>query len=158
MESLIWKYIFWNYWCFNEGLSVYSRLIAKHGMFKLWHLDNPVLVMQCLHLTIASLSQTQFESQMSMILCLICLHTILVSHKRHTTTSQERYILFPNEVMNYVVMIYYLFIVPYLLPTFFFKVWLYNIGLGSLVYNIEKVCDGSGEDPSCSRCVPYDVL
>ena len=31
------------------------------------------------------------------------------------------------------------------------QVWLYNIGLGSLVYTVEKECDGSGEDPSCSR-------
>lgn len=31
------------------------------------------------------------------------------------------------------------------------EVWLYNIGFGSLVYMVEKVCDGSGEDPSCSR-------
>ncbi|CAM8908476.1 unnamed protein product [Rhodiola kirilowii] len=33
------------------------------------------------------------------------------------------------------------------------EVWLYNIGVGSLVYPVEKVCDGSGEDPSCSRSV-----
>ncbi|KAL9407848.1 hypothetical protein AB3S75_046399 [Citrus x aurantiifolia] len=33
------------------------------------------------------------------------------------------------------------------------EVWLYNIGLGSLIYEIEKICDGSGEDPSCSRSV-----
>jgi hypothetical protein len=33
------------------------------------------------------------------------------------------------------------------------QVWLYNIGLGSLVYRVEKICDGSGEDPSCSRLV-----
>ncbi|KAK6930116.1 Fungal lipase-like domain [Dillenia turbinata] len=33
------------------------------------------------------------------------------------------------------------------------EVWLYNIGLGSLVYQVEKVCDGSGEDPTCSRSV-----
>ncbi|XP_031097663.1 lipase-like [Ipomoea triloba] len=33
------------------------------------------------------------------------------------------------------------------------EVWLYNIGLGSLVYTVEKVCDGSGEDPNCSRSV-----
>ncbi|KDP40015.1 hypothetical protein JCGZ_02013 [Jatropha curcas] len=33
------------------------------------------------------------------------------------------------------------------------EVWLYSIGLGSLVYNVEKVCDGSGEDPACSRSV-----
>ncbi|RDX69141.1 hypothetical protein CR513_51782, partial [Mucuna pruriens] len=33
------------------------------------------------------------------------------------------------------------------------QVWLYNIGLGSLVYSVEKICDGSGEDPSCSRSV-----
>ncbi|XP_019181293.1 PREDICTED: lipase ZK262.3-like isoform X2 [Ipomoea nil] len=33
------------------------------------------------------------------------------------------------------------------------EVWLYNIGLGSLVYTVEKVCDGSGEDPTCSRSV-----
>ncbi|MCI26366.1 lipase-like, partial [Trifolium medium] len=32
-------------------------------------------------------------------------------------------------------------------------VWLYNIGLGSLAYRVEKICDGSGEDPSCSRSV-----
>ncbi|PKI38878.1 hypothetical protein CRG98_040728 [Punica granatum] len=31
------------------------------------------------------------------------------------------------------------------------EVWLYNVDLGSLVYTVEKVCDGSGEDPSCSR-------
>ncbi|CAA7388608.1 unnamed protein product [Spirodela intermedia] len=34
------------------------------------------------------------------------------------------------------------------------EVWLYNIGFGSLVYRVEKICDGSGEDPSCSRSVP----
>ncbi|XP_039156827.1 uncharacterized protein LOC120287686 isoform X2 [Eucalyptus grandis] len=28
---------------------------------------------------------------------------------------------------------------------------LYDIGFGSLVYEVEKVCDGSGEDPICSR-------
>ncbi|XP_028114363.1 lipase isoform X6 [Camellia sinensis] len=33
------------------------------------------------------------------------------------------------------------------------KVWLYNAGFGSLVYPVEKVCDDSGEDPSCSRSV-----
>ncbi|XP_039166643.1 uncharacterized protein LOC104415068 [Eucalyptus grandis] len=29
--------------------------------------------------------------------------------------------------------------------------WLYDIGFGSLVYEVKKVCDGSGEDPMCSR-------
>ncbi|URD78839.1 Lipase (class 3) [Musa troglodytarum] len=33
------------------------------------------------------------------------------------------------------------------------EVWVHNVGIGSLVYMIEKVCDGSGEDPSCSRSV-----
>lgn len=33
------------------------------------------------------------------------------------------------------------------------EVWIYNIGLGSLVYTVEKICDGSGEDPTCSRSV-----
>ncbi|CAL0309031.1 unnamed protein product [Lupinus luteus] len=33
------------------------------------------------------------------------------------------------------------------------EVWLYNIGLGSLIYSVEKICDGSGEDPDCSRSV-----
>ncbi|XP_042516258.1 lipase-like isoform X2 [Macadamia integrifolia] len=33
------------------------------------------------------------------------------------------------------------------------EVWLYNVGFGSLVYEVEKVCDGSGEDPTCSRSV-----
>lgn len=33
------------------------------------------------------------------------------------------------------------------------EVWLHNIGVGSLVYEVEKVCDGSGEDPDCSRSV-----
>nr|DAD37969.1 TPA_asm: hypothetical protein HUJ06_008610 [Nelumbo nucifera] len=31
------------------------------------------------------------------------------------------------------------------------EVWLYEIALGSLVCTAEKVCDGSGEDSSCSR-------
>ncbi|CAN0855906.1 unnamed protein product [Linum grandiflorum] len=33
------------------------------------------------------------------------------------------------------------------------EVWLYNLELGSLVYMVEKVCDDSGEDPTCSRSV-----
>ncbi|KAF3782271.1 Lipase [Nymphaea thermarum] len=33
------------------------------------------------------------------------------------------------------------------------EVWLYTLGVGSLVYRIEQVCDSSGEDPSCSRSV-----
>ncbi|KAG1371206.1 putative lipase [Cocos nucifera] len=55
-------------------------------------------------------------------------------------------------------------IVPHLPPYYYYfpqktyhhfarEVWLHNIGLGSLVYMIEKVCDGSGEDPTCSRSV-----
>ncbi|XP_056172945.1 lipase-like isoform X1 [Syzygium oleosum] len=38
------------------------------------------------------------------------------------------------------------------------EVWLYNIGFGSLVYQVEKVCDSSGEDPSCSRSVTGNSL
>nr|GEV61767.1 probable feruloyl esterase A isoform X1 [Tanacetum cinerariifolium] len=33
------------------------------------------------------------------------------------------------------------------------EVWLYNIGVGFLIYPVEKICDGSGEDPDCSRSV-----
>ncbi|XP_028092321.1 lipase-like [Camellia sinensis] len=33
------------------------------------------------------------------------------------------------------------------------EVWIHQIGFGTLVYKVEKVCDGSGEDPSCSRYV-----
>ncbi|KAL9266423.1 Synaptotagmin-5-like protein [Drosera capensis] len=33
------------------------------------------------------------------------------------------------------------------------EVWLYKVGFGSLVYTAEKVCDGSGENPECSRSV-----
>ncbi|XP_038875188.1 lipase isoform X2 [Benincasa hispida] len=33
------------------------------------------------------------------------------------------------------------------------EVWLYNVGFGSFVFQAEKICDGSGEDPSCSRSV-----
>ncbi|XP_022947717.1 lipase-like [Cucurbita moschata] len=33
------------------------------------------------------------------------------------------------------------------------EVWLYDVGFGSFIYQVEKVCDGSGEDPSCSRSV-----
>ncbi|OWM74110.1 hypothetical protein CDL15_Pgr008421 [Punica granatum] len=33
------------------------------------------------------------------------------------------------------------------------EVWLHNVGLESLIYPDEKICDGSGEDPSCSRSV-----
>ncbi|XP_073106549.1 probable feruloyl esterase A isoform X1 [Elaeis guineensis] len=54
--------------------------------------------------------------------------------------------------------------VPHLPPYYYYfpqktyhhfarEVWLHNIGLGSLVYMVEKVCDGSGEDPTCSRSV-----
>ncbi|XP_065863575.1 lipase [Euphorbia lathyris] len=38
------------------------------------------------------------------------------------------------------------------------EVWLYNIGRGSLVYAVEKVCDESGEDPECSRSVKGNSL
>ncbi|KAI3694237.1 hypothetical protein L1987_77199 [Smallanthus sonchifolius] len=33
------------------------------------------------------------------------------------------------------------------------EVWLYDIGLGFLIYQVEKICDGSGEDSECSRSV-----
>ncbi|KAF7813684.1 lipase-like [Senna tora] len=33
------------------------------------------------------------------------------------------------------------------------EVWLYSLGFGSLVYSAEKLCDASGEDPSCCRSV-----
>ncbi|CAI9771045.1 unnamed protein product [Fraxinus pennsylvanica] len=33
------------------------------------------------------------------------------------------------------------------------EVWLYTRGFGSFVYPVEKVCDNSGEDPTCSRSV-----
>lgn len=33
------------------------------------------------------------------------------------------------------------------------EVWVHNIGLDSLVYPIEQICDDSGEDPTCSRSV-----
>ncbi|KAH0992882.1 hypothetical protein GBA52_004365 [Prunus armeniaca] len=33
------------------------------------------------------------------------------------------------------------------------EVWLYNVGVESLVYEVEKICDDSGEDPTCSRSV-----
>ncbi|CAH1415038.1 unnamed protein product [Lactuca virosa] len=33
------------------------------------------------------------------------------------------------------------------------EVWLYNLGFGFLIYEVEKICDGSGEDPDCSRSV-----
>ncbi|CAI0466678.1 unnamed protein product [Linum tenue] len=38
------------------------------------------------------------------------------------------------------------------------EVWLYNLGLGSLVYTVEKVCDDSGEDPTCSRSVLWTSI
>lgn len=33
------------------------------------------------------------------------------------------------------------------------EVWIHNINFGSLVYEVERICDGSGEDPTCSRSV-----
>ena len=33
------------------------------------------------------------------------------------------------------------------------EIWLYNVGLQSLVYTVEKVCDGSYKDPTCIRSV-----
>ncbi|XP_076902757.1 lipase-like [Bidens hawaiensis] len=33
------------------------------------------------------------------------------------------------------------------------EVWVYNLGLGFLIYEVEKICDDSGEDPDCSRSV-----
>ncbi|XP_073308028.1 secreted mono- and diacylglycerol lipase 1-like isoform X1 [Primulina huaijiensis] len=33
------------------------------------------------------------------------------------------------------------------------EVWLYNIGFEILTFTVEKVCDNSGEDPTCSRSV-----
>jgi len=47
----------------------------------------------------------------------------------------------------------YLFLSFKKLRSYGLQVWLYNIGLGSLVYSVEKICDGSGEDPTCSRLV-----
>lgn len=33
------------------------------------------------------------------------------------------------------------------------EVWLHNAGIGSLVLLVEKICDSTGEDPTCSRSV-----
>ncbi|XP_042064352.1 lipase-like [Salvia splendens] len=33
------------------------------------------------------------------------------------------------------------------------EVWIRDLAFGSFVYTVEKVCDGSGEDPTCSRSV-----
>ncbi|XP_030507768.2 lipase [Cannabis sativa] len=55
-------------------------------------------------------------------------------------------------------------IVPHLPPYYYYfpqktyhhyptEVWLHNVGLESLIYPVEKVCDSSGEDPTCSRSV-----
>uniref|UniRef100_A0A7C9CJ83 Triacylglycerol lipase n=2 Tax=Opuntia streptacantha TaxID=393608 RepID=A0A7C9CJ83_OPUST len=33
------------------------------------------------------------------------------------------------------------------------EVWLHEAGFGLLAYTVDTVCDGSGEDPSCSRSV-----
>lgn len=49
--------------------------------------------------------------------------------------------------------LFYLFSSFKKLRSYGLQVWLYNIGLGSLVYSVEKICDGSGEDPNCSRLV-----
>ncbi|KAL8100333.1 lipase-like [Apium graveolens] len=54
--------------------------------------------------------------------------------------------------------------VPHLPPYFYLfpgktyhhfptEVWLHNLGFGTLVYQVETVCDSSGEDPTCSRSV-----
>lgn len=55
-------------------------------------------------------------------------------------------------------------VVPHLPPYYYYfpsktyhhfarEVWLNNIGFGRQFYNIEKICDDSGEDPTCSRSV-----
>ncbi|KAL8524950.1 hypothetical protein ACS0TY_014538 [Phlomoides rotata] len=55
-------------------------------------------------------------------------------------------------------------IVPHLPPYYYYfpkktyrhfprEVWLQTIALDSFVYTVEKVCDDSGEDPTCSRSV-----
>lgn len=31
------------------------------------------------------------------------------------------------------------------------QVWIFKIAIGRLQYEFERICDGSGEDPSCSR-------
>ncbi|KAM3394723.1 hypothetical protein P3S68_003726 [Capsicum galapagoense] len=33
------------------------------------------------------------------------------------------------------------------------QVWLHNLDFGLFVYTVEKICDNSGENPSCSRFV-----
>ncbi|KMZ72989.1 putative class 3 lipase [Zostera marina] len=59
--------------------------------------------------------------------------------------------------------------VPHLPPYYYFfpsktyhhfprEVWIYDIILGSLVYEAEKICDSSGEDPNCSRSVSGNSL
>ncbi|URE38300.1 lipase precursor, partial [Musa troglodytarum] len=38
------------------------------------------------------------------------------------------------------------------------EVWLQDIEVESLAYSVEKICDGSGEDPSCSRSVSVNSI
>ncbi|XP_020100904.1 lipase-like isoform X2 [Ananas comosus] len=38
------------------------------------------------------------------------------------------------------------------------EVWLHEVGIGSLSHLVEEICDGSGEDDSCSRSVYGDSI
>lgn len=158
MESLIWKYIFWNYWCFNEGLSVYLQVNCEARNVQVMTFGQP------------RIGNAVFASYYSKLVP----NTIRVTNEHdivphlppyYPRFPQKTYHHFPREVYPFPKWSDELcsndllsFYCALFASNVFFKVWLYNIGLGSLVYNIEKVCDGSGEDPSCSRCVPYDVL
>lgn len=33
----------------------------------------------------------------------------------------------------------------------FLQVWIHDVAIGTLVYSVEKICDDSGEDPTCCR-------
>lgn len=48
---------------------------------------------------------------------------------------------------------YYSFLPQWTYHHFGREIWIYKISLGSLSYELERVCDNSGEDPTCSRSV-----
>ncbi|XP_076940217.1 lipase-like [Bidens hawaiensis] len=69
-------------------------------------------------------------------------NTFRVTHAHDLVPHLPHYQYFPQKTYHQVIVF----------------VWVYNIGLGFLTYPVEIICDGSGEDPECSRSVSGDSI
>lgn len=138
--------------------------LPKRGnLFRLrWMIDDKDVAvhhhLRCLH-ALKFWIKILWYAYLKYLSTLILPHLLLHSHVEFIWESFPKTSTCIEVFFFYVFLFFFFELIKLPYPFFCLQVWLYNIGLGSLVYRVEKVCDVTGEDPTCSRWVfPFVLL